>query len=184
MRRWSPIICDYAQPHTLFHRLRTCPHRVHPIPGGTDERLDIARYPDPDGEPVRVEHWVLAERQGQTVARNILGHDVSFALPPFFWSQHYDVPINVTGHLIDWDDVLVSGDPYQRDVLVGYRKAGVIRAVASIYRDRDSLRAEHALATGDQQRQPNSSASARGLPYARIMRVTGVRGRVTCLAGA
>jgi NADPH-dependent 2,4-dienoyl-CoA reductase/sulfur reductase-like enzyme len=114
--------------------------------------LDIARYPDPDGEPVRVEHWVLAERQGQTVARNILGHDVSFALPPFFWSQHYDVPINVTGHLIDWDDVLVSGDPYQRDVLVGYRKAGVIRAVASIYRDRDSLRAEHALATGDQQR--------------------------------
>jgi len=113
---------------------------------------DVARYPDPDGEPVRVEHWVLAERQGQTAARNILGHDVSFTQPPFFWSQHYDVPINVTGHLTGWDEELVSGDPHQRDVLVGYRKAGVIRAVASVYRDRDSLRAEHALATGDQQR--------------------------------
>jgi NADPH-dependent 2,4-dienoyl-CoA reductase/sulfur reductase-like enzyme/nitrite reductase/ring-hydroxylating ferredoxin subunit len=112
---------------------------------------DVARYPGPDGNPVRVEHWVLAERQGQTAARNILGHDVSFTEPPFFWSQHYDVPINVTGHLDDWDEEVVVGDAHQRDVIVGYRKAGRITAVASIYRDRDSLRAEHALATGDQQ---------------------------------
>jgi NADPH-dependent 2,4-dienoyl-CoA reductase/sulfur reductase-like enzyme len=113
---------------------------------------DVARYPGPDGEAVRVEHWVLAERQGQTAARNMVGHDVTFTEPPFFWSQHYDVPINVTGHLAGWDDEVVSGDAHQRDVLVGLRRAGVIRAVASIYRDRDSLRAEHALATGDQHR--------------------------------
>lgn len=112
---------------------------------------DVASYPGPDGKPVRIEHWVLAERQGQTAARNILGHDVAFTEPPFFWSQHYDVPINVTGHLDDWDEEVVAGDPYQRDVIVGYRKAGQITAVASIYRDRDNLRAEHALATGDQQ---------------------------------
>ncbi len=111
---------------------------------------DIARYPGPDGGPVRIEHWVLAERQGQTAARNILGHDVPFSESPFFWSQHYDVPINVTGHLDDWDQEVVVGDPEQRDVLVGYRKAGRITAVASIYRDRDNLRAEQALATGDQ----------------------------------
>lgn len=111
---------------------------------------DIARYPGPDGRPVRIEHWVLAERQGQTAARNILGHDVPFSESPFFWSQHYDVPINVTGHLDDWDQEVVVGDPEQRDVLVGYRKAGRITAVASIYRDRDNLRAEQALATGDQ----------------------------------
>ncbi len=112
---------------------------------------DIARYPGPDGNPVRIEHWVLAERQGQTAARNILGHDVAFTEPPFFWSQHYDVPINVTGHLDDWDEEVVVGDPHQRDVIVGYRKTGRITAIASIYRDRDSLRAEHALATGDQR---------------------------------
>lgn len=112
---------------------------------------DVARYPGPDGKPVRIEHWVLAERHGQTAARNILGHDVAFTEPPFFWSQHYDVPINVTGHLDDWDEEVVVGDPYQRDVLVGYRKAGRITAVASIYRDRDSLRAEYALATGSQR---------------------------------
>ncbi|MGH8945485.1 MAG: NAD(P)/FAD-dependent oxidoreductase, partial [Acidimicrobiia bacterium] len=101
---------------------------------------DAARYPGPDGGGVRVEHWMLAERQGQTAARNMLGHDISFTEPPFFWSQHYDVPINVTGHLAGWEDEIVSGDPYERDVLVGYQKSGQITAVASIYRDRDSLR--------------------------------------------
>ncbi|HEX6222176.1 MAG TPA: FAD-dependent oxidoreductase [Acidimicrobiia bacterium] len=111
---------------------------------------DVARYPGPDGNPIRIEHWVLAERHGQSVARNILGHDVAFTEPPFFWSQHYDVPINVTGHLDGWDEEVIVGDPHQRDVMVGYRKAGQITAVASIYRDRDSLRAEHALANGDQ----------------------------------
>ena len=112
---------------------------------------DVARYPGPDGTLVRVEHWVLAERQGQTAAANILGHAVAFDQPPFFWSQHYDVPINVTGHLGDWDEEVVIGDPAQRDVLVGYRKNGRVTAVASIFRDRDNLRAEHALATGDQE---------------------------------
>lgn len=112
---------------------------------------DVARYPGPGGVPIRVEHWVLAERQGQIAARNMLGHDVPFAEPPFFWSQHYDVPINVTGHPAGFDEEVVVGDPYQRDVLVGYRRQGVITAVASIYRDRDNLRAEHALATGDQR---------------------------------
>jgi NADPH-dependent 2,4-dienoyl-CoA reductase/sulfur reductase-like enzyme/nitrite reductase/ring-hydroxylating ferredoxin subunit len=112
---------------------------------------DVARYPGPGGELVRVEHWVLAERQGQAVARNMLGHDLAFTESPFFWSQHYDVPINVTGHLGGWDEELVRGDPRERDVLVGYLREGEVRAVASIYRDRESLRAEHALATGDQQ---------------------------------
>jgi NADPH-dependent 2,4-dienoyl-CoA reductase/sulfur reductase-like enzyme len=112
---------------------------------------DIARYPGPDGEPVRIEHWVLAERHGQTAARNMLGQDAPFTQPPFFWSQHYDVPINVTGHPAGFDEEIVTGDPYQRDVAVGYQKAGLITAVASIYRDRDSLRAEYALATGDQR---------------------------------
>ena len=111
---------------------------------------DVARYPGPDGEAVRVEHWVLAERQGQSAARNMLGYEEPFNEPPFFWSQHYEVPINVTGHLAGWEEEVVNGNPAQRDVLVGFRKAGVVRAVASIYRDRENLQAEAALATDDQ----------------------------------
>lgn len=111
---------------------------------------DVARYPDHRAGQVRVEHWVLAERQGQTAARNMLGHDVAFDDPPFFWSQHYDVPINVTGHTAGFEEEVVVGSARDRDVLVGFRKAGRIQAVASIYRDLDSLKAERALAIDDQ----------------------------------
>lgn len=112
---------------------------------------DVASYPGPDGILVRAEHWVPAEHQGQTAARNMLGHDIAFTEPPFFWSEQYGVRINVTGHLAGWDEEIVAGDPHQSDMLVGFRKGGVISAVASIGRDRDNLRAEHALAVGDQQ---------------------------------
>ena len=111
---------------------------------------DVARYPHRQAGRVRIEHWVVAERQGQTVARNMLGEQVAFDDPPFFWSQHYDVPINMTGYAEGFDEEHVVGSAKDQDVLVGFRKNGSIRAVASIYRDFDNLRAERALATDDQ----------------------------------
>ncbi len=111
---------------------------------------DVARFPGPEGELVRIEHWVLAQRQGQAAARNILGQDAPFRDPPFFWSQHYDVPINLVGIPGSWDEEIVSGDPADRDVAVGYRKGDRIQAVATIYRDLESLQAEAALRDGDQ----------------------------------
>ncbi|MDX1692043.1 MAG: FAD-dependent oxidoreductase [Acidimicrobiia bacterium] len=111
---------------------------------------DAARQPDPRAGSIRVEHWVHAERQGAAAARSMLGLEPADPGPPFFWSQHYDVPINVTGTIGDWDETVVHGDAGDRDVLVGYLDGDRIVAVASIYRDLDSLRAERALAVGDQ----------------------------------
>jgi NADPH-dependent 2,4-dienoyl-CoA reductase/sulfur reductase-like enzyme len=107
---------------------------------------DIARWPDPhSGEPLRIEHWVVAERQGQTVARNILGRRERFVDVPFFWSQHYDLPINYVGHAEKWDALEIEGDIKARDCLVRYRRDGKLLAVASIYRDVDSLKEELAM---------------------------------------
>jgi NADPH-dependent 2,4-dienoyl-CoA reductase/sulfur reductase-like enzyme/nitrite reductase/ring-hydroxylating ferredoxin subunit len=107
---------------------------------------DIARWPDPHGgDNIRVEHWVVAERQGQTAALNMLGQREPFIAVPFFWSQHYDVPINYVGHAEKWDDLTIEGDIAAKDCLLKYKRAGRVLAVASIFRDTESLRAELAM---------------------------------------
>ncbi|SDS42748.1 FAD-dependent oxidoreductase [Bradyrhizobium canariense] len=110
---------------------------------------DIARWPDPHSrENIRVEHWVVAERQGQTAARNMLGQREPFDAVPFFWSQHYDVPINYVGHAEQWDDIVIDGDIAAKDCLLRYKSRGRVLAVASIYRDLASLQAELAMEQG------------------------------------
>jgi NADPH-dependent 2,4-dienoyl-CoA reductase/sulfur reductase-like enzyme/nitrite reductase/ring-hydroxylating ferredoxin subunit len=107
---------------------------------------DIARWPDPHSqENIRVEHWVVAQRQGQTAARNMLGAREAFDAVPFFWSQHYDVPINYVGHAEKWDEIAVDGEISGRDCLLKYKSGGRVIAVASIYRDLESLKAELAM---------------------------------------
>jgi NADPH-dependent 2,4-dienoyl-CoA reductase/sulfur reductase-like enzyme/nitrite reductase/ring-hydroxylating ferredoxin subunit len=104
---------------------------------------DIARWPDVhSGVAIRVEHWVVAQRQGQTAAINMLGGREPFDAVPFFWSQHYDVPINYVGHAETWDELTIDGDIGKRDCTVQYKRGGRVLAVASIYRDAASLLAE------------------------------------------
>jgi apoptosis-inducing factor 3 len=111
---------------------------------------DVARWPDARSqERMRVEHWVVAERMGQTVARNLLGQARRFADVPFFWSQHYDVGINYVGHARRWDRDQLSGSLEKRDALVAYRLDEKIVAVATIGRDAASLEAERAMEQGD-----------------------------------
>lgn len=110
---------------------------------------DVARWPDPHtGDRIRVEHWVVAERQGQTAARNMLGRREPFDAVPFFWSQHYDIAINYVGHAEAWDDVAIDGKLDAQDCTVTFNRAGRAVAVVTIGRDLQSLQAEQAIESG------------------------------------
>jgi apoptosis-inducing factor 3 len=109
---------------------------------------DAARWPDPrSGKSIRVEHWVVAERQGQTAAKNMLGAHERFDAVPFFWSQHYDVPINYVGHAEKWDTIHVDGDIDKKDCTVTYKREERTLAVVTIFRDLESLSAESEMET-------------------------------------
>jgi NADPH-dependent 2,4-dienoyl-CoA reductase/sulfur reductase-like enzyme/nitrite reductase/ring-hydroxylating ferredoxin subunit len=111
---------------------------------------DIARWPDPRAGRIRVEHWVVAQRQGQTAARNILGAHEPFTIPPFFWSNHFDLHIHYVGHGSGGDDASVSGDLNGKHASVIFRSNDKLSAVVSIGRDRENLEAEAALERGEE----------------------------------
>jgi NADPH-dependent 2,4-dienoyl-CoA reductase/sulfur reductase-like enzyme len=107
---------------------------------------DIVSFPDPrSGEHVRIEHWRTALQQGQTAARNMLGHNVTFDAVPFFWTRQFDVGLLYVGHATLWDEIIYRGDVASQDLLAFYVKGNRVLAVAGMSRDREMAAAQELL---------------------------------------
>ena len=104
---------------------------------------DIARWPDPYcGERIRVEHWVVAERQGQVAALNMMGRKQKFLAVPFFWTKHFDLSIRYVGHADAQASRSIEGDLSKRDGLVRFSREGRLLAIATVERDLAALEEE------------------------------------------
>ena len=88
---------------------------------------------------------MVAERQGQVAARNMLGRRERFDAVPFFWTQHYGLSIRYSGHAEKWDAIEIEGDIQAKDCAVAYKLGGSSRALATISRDLQSLQFEAAM---------------------------------------
>ena len=127
---------------------------------------DIAKWPDPHtGQNIRVEHWVVAERQGQCAARNIIraksGKRERFDQIPFFWSNHYDVAIGYSGNAMKWEAVEISGNLEENDAAVRFRSGDKTLAIATISRDRENLETEAQMEKSVNQLLMNESTITR-----------------------
>jgi NADPH-dependent 2,4-dienoyl-CoA reductase/sulfur reductase-like enzyme/nitrite reductase/ring-hydroxylating ferredoxin subunit len=112
---------------------------------------DIARWPDPHtGERQRIEHWVLAQRHGQTAARNILGAAERFDGVPFFWSAHYDVTVNRVG-FAGGERIDCIGSLKDRNAVFAWRRGDKTLSVATIGADAACLEAEKLLERDDHE---------------------------------
>ena len=104
---------------------------------------DVASYPDAHvGARIRVEHWVHAERQGQHVARVLLGEAGPYADAPFFWSAHFDTGLRYLGHVGRIEGLEVDGSVEGREFAMRLRGPSREAAFVTCNRDPETLEEE------------------------------------------
>jgi NADPH-dependent 2,4-dienoyl-CoA reductase/sulfur reductase-like enzyme len=98
---------------------------------------DIARYAY-RGEPVRVEHWRVAQQHGRVAAFNMLGKNVPYDSVPVFWTIQYFKILDYIGHARNWDQIVLHGDMKKPEFLAYYVKDGHVAAAAGFDRSADT----------------------------------------------
>jgi len=94
------------------------------------------------GQRLRLESVHNALEQAKTVARNICGDDVQYAQVPWFWSDQYDLKLQIAGISNGYDQTVLRGDPASRAFSCLYLRDGQLIAIDSINSPRDFMQSK------------------------------------------
>jgi 3-phenylpropionate/trans-cinnamate dioxygenase ferredoxin reductase component len=94
---------------------------------------DVTRRPLPlYGRTARLESVPSALEQAKQAAAAITGHKPPAPEVPWFWSDQYDLKLQIAGLPFDVDDIVVRGDPASARFAVFHMKGDAIQAVEAI----------------------------------------------------
>ncbi|BBY99606.1 MULTISPECIES: NAD(P)/FAD-dependent oxidoreductase [Mycobacteriaceae] len=97
---------------------------------------DMARY----GRRIRLESVPSAAEQAKVAAATLCGKSKKISALPWFWSDQYDLKLQIAGLNTGYDEVVLSGDPTRdRDFTCFYLRAGELIAADCINRPRDFM---------------------------------------------
>jgi len=83
-------------------------------------------------ERVRLESWKAAQDQGAPIAAAMMSEEVEYAAVPWFWSDQYDLKLQIAGLNQGYDQVVVRGDPESRKFAAFYLKSEKLIAVDAV----------------------------------------------------
>ena len=100
------------------------------------------------GRHLRLESVHNAVEQAKTVAATITGNPKPYAQIPWFWSDQYDVKLQIVGISDTHEQLVLRGDPASRSFAAFYLQQGRIVAVDAINRPREFMLGKKLVAAG------------------------------------
>lgn len=110
---------------------------------------DVANQPNNIlGRRIRLESWENAQNQAIAAAKSMLGKGAPFAEIPWFWSDQFDLNIQLVGLPVVWDQAVTRGSADARQFITFYLKDGRIEGAAAINSARDVRFVRRLMAAG------------------------------------
>ncbi len=110
---------------------------------------DVTNHPNPLlGRRVRLESWQNAQNQAIAVARAMLGGEEPYAEVPWFWSDQYDLNLQMVGLPEAWDRLVLRGDHASRQFSAFYLQGDKLVGANAINNARDIRPARQLIAEG------------------------------------
>ena len=108
---------------------------------------DCTRHPNAIyGRSLRLESVHNALEQARTAASNICGKETHYCEVPWFWSDQYDLKLQIAGLSEGYDDVVIRGNPAERSFACLYLKDSMLIAVDAVNTPRDFMQSKALIA--------------------------------------